>query len=47
MWEVHTTGMAPKKNRDEEFKDKPKKGLRIKIPKLYEFQFFDDFEELQ
>jgi hypothetical protein len=36
-----------KKNKDEEQKGQTKKDKTIKIPKLYEFQFFDNFEELQ
>jgi intein-encoded DNA endonuclease-like protein len=38
----------PEKKSKEEYKaPQPKKDRAIKIPKLYEFQFFDNFEELQ
>ena len=30
---------------DQEFK--PKKDKSIKVPRLYEFQFYDNFEEVQ
>lgn len=37
-----------KKNEGEEFKQPvPKKDRTIKIPKVFEFQFYDNFEELQ
>ena len=37
-----------KKSKDEEVKaPAPKKDRTIRIPKIFEFQFFENFEELQ
>lgn len=47
----HSTAVPQKKKKDdkggEEAVEKVKKDRTIRIPKLYEFQFFDNFEELQ
>jgi hypothetical protein len=38
---------VPKKSKNEEVKVVQRKDKTIKIPRLFEFQFFENFEELQ
>lgn len=39
--------MPKKSKKDEEVKEIKRKDKTIKIPRLFEFQFFENFEELQ
>jgi hypothetical protein len=44
---VHDLKKKSQKGEGEEKQPVPKKDRTIKIPKVYEFQFYDNFEELQ
>lgn len=44
---MHDLKKKSQKGEGEEKQPVPKKDRTIKIPKVYEFQFYDNFEELQ